>query len=79
VETLMAHVRVPWHRVYRRNGCWMTRVEEWEADAATLCGAPVTDRDWNLRDVTTKKAIKEGWIKDICPNCLAVVDNEYRR
>ena len=63
--TLTQHIRRP---LPRKGGNSFYK-DRGVRQAYTLCGAPVTDRDWDLRTALAKKH-REQAERECCPTCL---------
>lgn len=72
-RALASHVRQPLPR--RRGNSFYKDRRDLARFAATLCGAAVTDRDWDVRSARAKRNAAMAAI-EVCPACLAALEGK---
>lgn len=70
----MSHIRKPVPR--KRGNSFYRDKTDYSRFAATLCGAPVTDKDIDCRTAGTKKFRESEWWWKTCPSCLSALAAE---
>lgn len=65
MTAVVSHVRKPMPR--RRGNSFYRDKRDLSQFAATLCGAPITDRDLMIRDVP--RAVRTNW--PVCHECVS--------
>lgn len=66
----MSHVRLPQTNLARRSRTNPATDLDRFVKPETVCGAPATIYDFDVRDVTTNAAQRSDWISDVCADCL---------
>lgn len=63
------HIRKPWRRRFVTSSSgFVRRAPSLEAEAATVCGAAITDRDVTLAEWRRSTRKRDSW--GVCPACV---------